>query len=78
MVDALSLVMHDAITRGTLQEFIICRQAPGISHLLFADDCLLFFKPSLNQALVIKKILAVYELGTGQKLSPDKCYIRFG
>ena len=59
-------------------DFKINRHAPGISHLLFADDYLLFFKGSINQALTIKNIISTYEKGTGQVLSPDKCSIMFG
>ena len=54
------------------------RQAPGISHLLFADDSMLFFKGSIDQAVVIKNILTEYEKGTGQLLSPHKCSMMFG
>ena len=57
---ALSLVLQNACTRGSLLEFKVNRQAPGISHLLFADDCLLFFKGSIEQALAIKNIIATY------------------
>ncbi|XP_071674250.1 uncharacterized protein [Lolium perenne] len=59
------------IEDGALQELHICRRAPGVSHLLFADDSLLFFKGSINQATVIKSVLDKYEKGTGQLLD---CY----
>ena len=78
VAEALSLLLQNACTRGSLLEFKVNRQAPGISHLLFADDCLLFFKGSIEQALAIKNIIATYEKGTGQLLSPDKCSILFG
>ena len=61
----LSLLLNDACARGVLQEFRLTRRAPGISHLLFVDDSLLFFKGSFDQALAIKNILTVYEKGTG-------------
>ena len=38
----------------------------------------MFFKGSIDQALVIKNILSGYEVGTGQLLSPDKCSNKFG
>lgn len=38
----------------TLQIFHLNRQAPGITHLLFADDSLLFFKGTIDQTLAIK------------------------
>jgi hypothetical protein len=50
-----------------------CRGAPGISHLLFADDSLLFFKASSEQATVIKHTIAQFERCTGQLLSSEKC-----
>ena len=77
MVEALSLLLENACTRGSLLEFKVNREALGISHLLFADDCLLFFKGCIDQALTIKNIIATYEKGTGQLLSPDKCSILF-
>jgi hypothetical protein len=58
-------------------ELKICRRAPGISHLLFADDTLLFFKANTEQALVVKEILDTYARCTGQLLNPAKCSILF-
>jgi hypothetical protein len=40
---------------------------------LFADDSLLFFKLSNDQAVKIKELIALFERGTGQRLSPAKC-----
>ena len=54
------------------------RHAPGISHYLFLDGCVLFFKGSIDQALTIKNIISTYEKGAGQLLSTDKCSIMFG
>jgi hypothetical protein len=51
---------------------------PGISHLLFADDSLLFFEGTVDQGLVIKSILDKYEQGTRQLISLGKCSIMFG
>ena len=64
--------------RGNLQEFYLNRQAPGISHLLFADDSMLFFKGSIDQALAVKNVILRYEKGTGLLLNPDKCSMMFG
>ena len=74
---ALSLVLQNACTRGFLMDFKINRHAPGISHLLFADGCLLFFEGSINQALTIKNIISTYEKGTGLVFSLDKYSIMF-
>jgi hypothetical protein len=56
----------------------ICRRAPGISHLFFADDSLLFFKADVGQANKIKDVLDVYSSSTGQLINPAKCSVMFG
>ena len=52
---ALSLVLDRAVYLGELHDQKICRKALGISHLLFANDSLIFFKAKVEQAGVIKK-----------------------
>jgi len=75
VADALSTVLQKEINRGEVEELRISRNAPGISHLLFADDALLFFKAEREQAEKIMQILQVFQHGTGQLLSPAKCSI---
>jgi len=70
-------LIHRKVQDNTLLELKICRGAPGISHLLFADDTLLFFKAKPEQALVVKEILDTYARCTGQLLNPSKCSIMF-
>jgi hypothetical protein len=77
-VEALSLLLTDTSARGVIQDFWLNKHAPGISHLLFADDSLLFFKGTLEQVLAIKGTLSAYEEGACQLLSPNKCSILFG
>jgi hypothetical protein len=71
------LIQHEIENHG-LQELKICRTSPGISHLLFVNDSLLFFKAEHQQALMIKKVLSNYEKATGQLLSTDKCSLLLG
>ena len=51
---------------------------PSVSHLLFADDSLLFFEASVEQAQVVRSILDRYEKSTGQLVSLGKCSIMYG
>jgi hypothetical protein len=48
--------------------------------LLFADDSLLFFRATTGQAANVKSALNIFELNTGQLLSPSKCslFVREG
>jgi hypothetical protein len=43
IADGLSTLIRHEIESASLWELHICRRGPSISHLLFADDCLLFF-----------------------------------
>jgi hypothetical protein len=63
---------------NSLWEFHICRRAPRISHLLFANDSILFFEALVEHALVIKSLLDRYEEGMGQVVSVGKCSIMYG
>jgi hypothetical protein len=42
--EGLSALIRNAEARGVLQGVRVCRIAPRVSHLLFADDCFLFFQ----------------------------------
>jgi hypothetical protein len=70
--EGLSALIRQAENRGELHGIKICRKAPIISHLLFADDCFLFFKATPNEASVLKNILSVYETASGQAINLQK------
>jgi hypothetical protein len=61
-----------------LHELNICRNAPDISHLLFADDTLLFLEAIEEEADVVNKMLRCYKRCTSQLINPSKCSIMFG
>ena len=56
----------------------ICRGAPSISHLLFADDSLFFCKASIDQARAVRRVLSLYESASGQQVNAGKSSISFG
>ncbi|GAU25702.1 hypothetical protein TSUD_216310 [Trifolium subterraneum] len=70
--EGLSALIRQAEARKGLHGIKICRNAPTISHLLFADDCFLFFKATINEATVLKNILDVYEVASGQAINLQK------
>jgi hypothetical protein len=70
--EGLSALIRQAEHKGDLHGIKICRNAPIISHLFFADDCFLFFKSTTNEATVLKNILSVYEVASGQTINLQK------
>nr|DAD38904.1 TPA_asm: hypothetical protein HUJ06_013226 [Nelumbo nucifera] len=50
----------------------ICRDAPSVSHLLFADDSFFFFKVEEMECNAMKNILKVYEEASGQAINFQK------
>jgi hypothetical protein len=57
---------------------VIFPTAPAISHLLFVDDTLFFFKAKEDQDDMIKKLDKRYALGTGQLINHSKSSILSG
>lgn len=51
--------------------------APWISHLLFADDCIIFSEASQRGAQRLQEILDVYSRGSGQLVNRDKSAVFF-
>jgi hypothetical protein len=70
--EGLSALIRQAEHKGDLHGIKICRNTPIISHLFFADDCFLFFKSTTNEATVLKNILSVYEVASGQTINLQK------
>lgn len=68
-VEGLSSLIRDAEEHRIISGISICRGAPSISHLLFADDCFLFFKADEGQTQVMKNILITYKAASGQAIS---------
>lgn len=61
VADGLVTLLKKEISDGNLTPIKIARNSPGISNLLFADDSLLFFKASVDQAKVVKKVLEMFQ-----------------
>lgn len=51
--------------------------APWISHLLFADDCIVFLEASQRGAVRLQQILHIYSQGSGQLVNKEKFAIFF-
>ncbi|KAL0315341.1 UNVERIFIED_CONTAM: hypothetical protein Sradi_5412300 [Sesamum radiatum] len=62
---------------GRLLGVAVCRQAPRVSHLLFADDTLIFFQASVDAALCILEVLEIFGRAAGQEINFDKSSVVF-
>lgn len=69
--------LSHAIKSCSLQGLFVSRQGPSISHLLFANDSILFSQASIAQAEIIKAILHEYSAASGQSINLSKSAICF-
>lgn len=56
----------------------VARNASKISHLMYADDILMFFEAKFKYVKKIKRIICNYYLWMGQVVNTDKSNIIFG
>ncbi|KAA3456919.1 reverse transcriptase [Gossypium australe] len=64
--EGLSALLRSAKKSGLIKGAKASRKGPEISHLLFADDCMMFGEATEEGAKVLKDILKVYENCSGQ------------
>ena len=62
---------------GIIHGVSICRRAPSISHLLFADDSLLFCQAKDKETKAIMEILKLYAEASGQCINMEKSSVYF-
>ncbi|XP_074336841.1 uncharacterized protein LOC141674013 [Apium graveolens] len=75
--EGLSSILRRHEEAGLIHGCIAARGAPSISHLLFADDCYLFFKATKSEATTMKNVLRRYERISGQAINFNKSSVIF-
>ena len=75
--EGLNALLSNAAMRGKIRGFSLCRNGPKLTHLFFADDCLLFCKSTLEEYNKIQELLAYYETTSGQMFNKEKTTLFF-
>ena len=75
--EGLTAMLRKEECEGMISGVSVCRGAPRISHLLFANDCIIFGKANVGEGNRVFKVLADYEKESGQKLNKEKTYLFF-
>uniref|UniRef100_A0A803PFQ0 Reverse transcriptase domain-containing protein n=1 Tax=Cannabis sativa TaxID=3483 RepID=A0A803PFQ0_CANSA len=75
--DVLSRMLDRSQDRGDIHGIKISREAPAVTHLMFADDTLLFSRANTMEASIIGDCIKKFEGWSGQMCSKQKSGILF-
>lgn len=76
-IEKLFQMINVAMDLGQWRPIKLSQGGPPISHLVFADDVLIFAEASEYQVMLIKRILDLFCRSSGQKVSEAKSRIYF-
>ncbi|XP_021751379.1 uncharacterized protein LOC110717051 [Chenopodium quinoa] len=77
VANAFSGLLRKAMVDDSLHGARASRKVPEISHLLFANDNLLFARANRRECSKIVETLNIYEAASGQKINYDKSEVSF-
>ncbi|XP_075636519.1 uncharacterized protein LOC142608713 [Castanea sativa] len=75
--EGLNRLIKRAECNGDIHGYSLCRRGPKLTHLLFADDSLLFYRSTMEECRKELEILNVYEKASGQKVNRSKTSLLF-
>ena len=75
--EGFSSLLFQAEVEGRLHGVSICKRAPRISHLLFADDSLLFCQATQKEVNEVNGVLQTYASASGQCINLEKSSVLF-
>ena len=76
-MEGLNGMIKKAEMDGDIQGFSLCRRCLKLTHLLFADDCLLFCRATMEECGKVLDILNDHEEASGQKINKTKTTLFF-
>jgi len=75
--EGLSVLLKRLEARGDIHGVKVCRGAPLLTHLLFADDYFLFYRAEDQETRKLLEALKTYEEASGQAINLQKSEIFF-
>ena len=75
--EGLNNLILKAASEGSLHGFALSRRSPKLTHLLFANNKLLFCRSNINECQKVLDLLASYESMFGQQINRGKTSIFF-
>ena len=76
-VEGLSSLLRQATLNNHVKGLLSCHGGVHISHLLFADDSLLFYEAKLEEGRRLLSLLTQYEAASGQAINRQKTTLFF-
>ncbi|CAN1136858.1 Transposon TX1 uncharacterized 149 kDa protein [Linum perenne] len=77
LTNTLSFLIEKGVRNGELKGIQLNRRCPTLTHVLFADDTILFGEASVKEATNIVKTMNTYANITGQTINTNKSAIMF-
>ena len=75
--EGLHALINNAANFGEITRFSLCRKGPKLTHLLFADDSLLFCRSTIEECATMLNTLETYKNASGQKVNRNKTTLFF-
>lgn len=63
--------------QGRIKGVKVCKEAPSVHHLLFADDNFIFTRSTIHACIQLKNLLKNYELAFGLAINFHKSCVAF-
>ena len=76
--EGLSSLLHEAQAHHHIQGLVFGPTTPQISHLLYADDSLMFYKITNTDYLALRDTLNTHSTISGQEINFEKSELYFG
>ena len=71
-IEGLHGLINKATTNGDIRGMSICQNGPKLTHLLFADESLIFCRAKESECQTLLDIIAKYERASGQQINRTK------